>query len=419
MFFDEARIHVQAGKGGDGIVAFRREKHVPRGGPAGGNGGDGGSVILEVDPQRNTLVHFQNQSHFKADRGAHGRGKDQTGARGEDIIIPVPPGTVVRDAETGSVLADLTEAKSRVIVAHGGQGGRGNARFASSTHQTPRLAERGVSGEGRWLSLEVKLLADVGLIGMPNAGKSTLLSTVSAARPKIADYPFTTLQPNLGMVVIDTEYDFVLADLPGLIEGAHAGAGLGHQFLRHIERTRLLIHMLDGSDDNPLSRFNRINEELRLFNSGLADRPQVVAFNKMDLPQARDQWPSVQEAIQSQDLPIYPISAATGEGVQVLMRQVGQMVRSLPQPSPTAAEVPVFRLEDTPTFTVEREGNGWRVRGQHVEQLAARTMWQYHDAVERVQRQMEAMGLQDSLRQAGVQLGDTVRIGDTELEWMW
>jgi GTP-binding protein len=177
--------------------------------------------------------------------------------------------------------------------------------------------------------------------------------------------------------------------------------------------------MLDGSDDNPLSRFNRINEELRLFNSGLADRPQVVAFNKMDLPQARDQWPSVQEAIQSQDLPIYPISAATGEGVQVLMRQVGQMVRSLPQPSPTAAEVPVFRLEDTPTFTVEREGDGWRVRGQHVEQLAARTMWQYHDAVERVQRQMEAMGLQDSLRQAGVQLGDTVRIGDTELEWMW
>jgi GTP-binding protein len=232
MFFDEARIHVQAGKGGDGAVAFRREKHVPRGGPAGGDGGDGGNVILEVDPQLNTLVHFQNQSHFKAGRGAHGRGKDQTGARGEDIIIPVPPGTVVRDAETGSVLADLTEAGSRVIVAHCGQGGRGNARFTSSTRQTPRLAERGLSGEGRWLSLEVKLLADVGLIGMPNAGKSTLLSTVSAARPKIADYPFTTLQPNLGMVVIDTEYDFVLADLPGLIEGAHAGAGLGHQFLR-------------------------------------------------------------------------------------------------------------------------------------------------------------------------------------------
>lgn len=419
MFFDEARIHVQAGKGGNGAVAFRREKHVPRGGPAGGDGGDGGNVILEVDPQLNTLVHFQNQSHFKAGRGTHGRGKDQTGARGEDIIIPVPPGTVVRDAETDSVLADLTESGSRVIVAHGGQGGRGNARFTSSTRQTPRLAERGLSGEGRWLSLEVKLLADVGLIGMPNAGKSTLLSIVSAARPKIADYPFTTLQPNLGVVVIDTEYDFVLADLPGLIEGAHAGAGLGHQFLRHIERTRLLIHMLDGSDDNPLSRFNRINEELRLFNKGLADRPQVVAFNKMDLPQARDHWPSVQEAIQSQDLPIYPISAATGEGVRVLMRQVGQMVRHLPQPRPIAAEVPVFRLEDTPTFTVEREGDGWRVRGQQVEQLAARTMWQYHDAVERVQRQMEAMGLLDSLRQAGVQPGDTVRIGDKELEWMW
>ncbi len=419
MFFDEAKIHVKAGDGGNGAVAFRREKYVPRGGPAGGNGGDGGDVILEVDPQLNTLVHFQKQVHFRAGRGGHGKGKNQTGARGEDVIVYVPPGTVVRDATTGDLLADLTEPGQRVVVARGGRGGRGNASFASSTHQTPRLAERGAPGEERWLRLELKLLADVGLIGVPNAGKSTLLAAVSAARPKIADYPFTTLQPNLGVVSVN-EYDFVLADLPGLIEGAHAGAGLGHQFLRHIERTRLLVHLLDGATDDPLCHFDQINEELRLFNPALADRPQIVALNKIDLPNAREHWPQVKAAMQARELPVYAISAATGEGVRELMMQVGQMLSGLPKPEPTTEEIPVFRLDETPEFTVEREEDGgWRVRGERIERLAAQTMWQYHDAVQRAQRLMEKMGVLDALRQAGVQPGDTVRIGDVELEWMW
>jgi GTP-binding protein len=419
MFFDEAKIHVKAGNGGDGAIAFRREKYVPRGGPAGGDGGDGGDVILEVDPQLNTLAHFQKQVHFRAGRGTHGKGKNQTGARGEDAVVFVPPGTVVRDVATDDLLGDLTAPGQCVVVAQGGRGGRGNASFVSSTRQAPRLAERGTPGEKRWLRLELKLLADVGLIGMPNAGKSTLLAAVSAARPKIADYPFTTLQPNLGVVTVNDEYDFVLADLPGLIEGAHAGAGLGHQFLRHIERTRLLVHMLDADDDDPLHHFDQINQELRLFKPTLADRPQIVVLNKLDLPDAREHWPQVQAAMQARGLPAYAISAVTGEGVRELMARIGQILSNLPRPEPVAEEIPVFRLEETPEFTVEREGDGWRVRGQRVERLAAQTMWEYHDAVQRAQHLLEAMGVLDALRQAGVQPEDTVRIGDVELEWLW
>jgi len=419
MFFDEAKIHVKGGDGGNGAVAFRREKYVPRGGPAGGNGGDGGDVIIEVEPQLNTLVHFQNKVHFKAGRGAHGKGKNQTGARGEDTIVFVPPGTIVRDAATEDLLGDLTEPGQQLIVAQGGQGGRGNASFATSTRQAPRLAERGAPGQERWLRLELKLLADVGLIGMPNAGKSTLLAAVSAARPKIADYPFTTLQPNLGLVTVDNEHEFVLADLPGLIEGAHAGAGLGHQFLRHIERTRLFIHLLDGADDTPLDHFDQINEELRLFEPALAERSQIVVLNKIDLPDARNHWPDVQAAMRTRGLPAYAVSAATGEGVRELMAQVGQKLSSLPKPEPKPGEIPVFRLEEKPEFTVEWEGDGWRVRGERVERLATQTMWEYHDAVQRAGRLLEAMGVIEALREAGVQPEDTVRIGHIELEWMW
>ena len=419
MFFDEARIWVQAGRGGDGAVAFRREKYVPYGGPSGGDGGRGGDVILEVDPHLNTLVQFQRQSHFRAGRGAHGRGKDQTGARGQDVVIRVPPGTLVYDAETCARLADLVQPGQRLIVARGGQGGRGNAHFASATHQAPRFAEKGAPGEERWLRLELKLLADVGLIGMPNAGKSTLLAAVSAARPKIAAYPFTTLQPNLGVVAVDDEYDFVLADLPGLIEGAHSGAGLGHQFLRHVERTRLLIHVLDGSDGDPLARFDQINAELRLYNPALSERPQLVAFNKMDLPEAQARWPAVQAALRERELKAYAISAVTGQGVWTLMREAGQLLRQLPMPTLTEEEIPVFRAEPMPDFSVERAGDGWRVQGARVEQLVERTMWQYPEAVERLQRQLEAIGVLDALRQAGVQPGDTVRIGAMELEWVW
>jgi GTP-binding protein len=419
MFFDEARIHVKAGDGGNGAVSFRREKYVPRGGPDGGRGGDGGDVVLEVDPQLNTLLHFQNQVHFKAGQGAHGRGKNQTGARGEDIVVTVPPGTVVRDADSDQVLADLVEAGQRVIVAQGGQGGRGNISFASSTNQAPRLAERGLPGQELWLRLELKLLADVGLVGMPNAGKSTLLAAVSAARPKIADYPFTTLQPSLGVVALDEGNSFVMADLPGLIEGAHAGVGLGHQFLRHVERTRLLIHLLDGAADDPLDHFDQINQELGLFNPALAERPQVVVLNKMDLPDARSHWPKVEAAMRARKLPAYAISAATGEGIRQLIARIGSMLLELPKPEPVAGEIPVFKLEESPQVTVEREGDAWRVKGEAVERLAHQTMWQYHDAVQRAQRVLEAMGVLDALREAGVQPGDMVRIGSVELEWVW
>ncbi len=420
-FFDEARIHVQGGNGGNGVVAFRREKYVPRGGPAGGDGGDGGCVILEVDAQLNTLVHLQRETHFAAGRGAHGRGKNQTGARGEDAIVRVPSGTVVRDEGSGALLADLVTSGQRVVVARGGCGGRGNARFATSTHQAPRVAEKGEAGEKRWLRLELKLLADVGMVGVPNAGKSTLLSVVSAARPKIADYPFTTLQPNLGVVAVDDEYDFVLADLPGLIEGAHDGAGLGHRFLRHVERTRVLVHVLDGSSGDSLRHFEQINQELHLFNPLLAERPQVVAFNKMDLPEARGRWPKAQQVMLSRDMTVFAVSAVTGEGVWQLMRHVGELLRTLPPPDVAPADLPVFRLppDEAPGFRIKREGELWVVEGARAEQLVARTMWEYHDAAERAQRQMEAMGLLDALRSAGVQPGDTVRIGDMDLEWLW
>jgi GTP-binding protein len=376
-------------------------------------------VLLQVDPQLNTLVHLQNQIHFKAGRGTRGKGKNQTGARGEDAVVFVPPGTLVRDAESEELVADLTTPAQSVVVARGGKGGRGNASFASSTRQAPRLAERGTPGQARWLRLELKLLADAGLIGMPNAGKSTLLAAVSAARPKIADYAFTTLQPNLGLVTVDDEYDFVLADLPGLIEGAHAGAGLGHQFLRHVERTRLLIHILDGAAPDPLHHFEQINQELFLFNPILADRPQIVVLNKMDLPHARQTWPRVQAAVEEHDLPVYALSAVTGEGVRELMIRVGALLSSLPKPEPAPEAVPIYRLEEEPDFTVEREEDGWRLRGERVERLAIQTMWEYHDAVQRAQRVLEAMGVLEALRQAGVQPEDTVRIGDVELEWLW
>ncbi|MBI1877979.1 MAG: GTPase ObgE, partial [Chloroflexi bacterium] len=318
MFFDEAKIYLKAGDGGDGVVAFRREKYVPRGGPAGGHGGKGGDVILEADPHLNTLIHFKKRSHFKAERGEHGSGKNMAGAAGEDCAIPVPLGTVARHVETGVLLADLVEPGQRVVVAHGGRGGRGNTSFKSSVNQAPKIAERGQPGEELWITLELKLIADVGIIGVPNAGKSTLLSVVSAARPKIADYPFTTLQPNLGVVELDHR-DLVIADIPGLIEGAHAGAGLGHQFLRHVERSRLLVHLLNGAAPDPLADFYQINEELHLFSSKLAEKPQLVVLNKIDLPDAQAHWPVVQARAKELGLEALQISAVTGQGVPALV----------------------------------------------------------------------------------------------------
>ncbi len=417
-FLDQAIIEVHAGKGGDGIVHFRREKFVPRGGPDGGDGGRGGDVILEVDPHLNTLAHFRQQRRFRAASGGRGGPNRRTGKSAEPLIIPVPPGTVVYDADTGELLGDLTEAGQRLVVARGGRGGRGNARFKSARFQTPRLAEKGEPGEERRLRLELKLIADVGLVGVPNAGKSTFLARVTAARPKIAPYPFTTLVPNLGVARLDDEHTLVLADIPGLIEGAHRGVGLGHDFLRHVQRTRVLIHLLDGLSPDPVADFDQINAELALFDPDLAHKPQIVAFNKMDLPEAQARWPQVRAALSRRGYEIYPISALTGEGVRRVLWRAHEVLQSLPPPQPPET-LPVFRPsgEDPRAFRIERTPDGFRIHSKALERAAAMTYWEYPQAVRRFQRILEALGVKDALRAAGVQAGDTVYIGDFALEW--
>jgi GTP-binding protein len=420
MFVDEAKIFVRSGDGGDGAVAFRREAHVPRGGPSGGNGGKGGDLYLVADPQVNTLLAFNKQVHFRAADGEDGRGKNQTGAQGQDLSIAVPVGTVALDAETGEVLADLVSPGQRALLARGGRGGRGNWTFRSATVQAPRIAEHGEPGEERWVRLELKLLADIGIVGVPNAGKSTLLSRISAARPRIADYPFTTLEPNLGVALVDGR-DLVVADIPGLIEGAHAGAGLGHAFLRHIERTRALIHLLNGLSEDPLGDYEAINQELALFNPELAAKPQVVGLNKMDVPEVRSAWPKIAAGLRRQGVaePL-ALSAVTGEGVIDLLRQAAARLETLPAASPEPVEAPVVivpPVEDK-SYVVGRDPDGaWRVRGAYIEKIVRMTRWEYYDAVMRFQRILEALGIVQTLRAAGVQVGDTVRIGARDLEW--
>ena len=418
MFFDEAKIYIKSGDGGDGCVAFRREKFVPFGGPSGGNGGPGGDIYLVADRNLNTLIHFKKRVHFKAEKGGRGSGQNQQGKAGEDRLITVPPGTVVYDADTGELLADLVENGQRVRLAKGGRGGRGNAAFASPTHQAPQLAEHGEPGLERWLRLELKLIADVGVIGMPNAGKSTLLSVVSAARPKIADYPFTTLQPNLGVVQVDGHQSFVMADVPGLIEGASEGVGLGHQFLRHVERTRLLIHVLDGAATDPLADYETINRELAQFSADLAAKPQIVVLNKMDLPDAQAWWPLLQEAMRERGIEAYAISAVSRQGIRPLLRRAFELLRALPAAELVPEAPAVFRPDRVEeAFTIEREEGGWRVRGVRVERVAAMTPFTLPEAAARFQRQLRAMGVVQALEQAGVQPGDIVHIGAEELEW--
>ncbi|MBN1563793.1 MAG: GTPase ObgE [Anaerolineae bacterium] len=416
--FDEARITIQSGKGGDGIVHFRREKYIPRGGPSGGDGGKGGDVVLVVRSTLNTLIAFSRRTHFQAENGTNGGTSDKTGKSGDDLLIDVPPGTIVRDAETGSVIADLTESDQRVIVAQGGRGGRGNARFASSTNQAPRIAEKGEPGEARELLLELKLLADVGIVGVPNAGKSTLLSVISNAKPKIASYPFTTLQPNLGVVVLD-DRDLVFADIPGLIEGAHSGAGLGHDFLRHIQRTRVLVHLLDGSAEDPIADFHQINTELALFDDQLGKKPQIVVINKVDLPQVEEYLPLLREELEKLGYEPLAISAVTQRNVRQVVNRAWQALDALPDEEPEVAALPVYQLDDDPlAFTISRTESGdFRVSGERIERAVAMTYWDYDQAVTRFQRILETMGVTAALEDAGVKPGDTVFIGTHELEW--
>ena len=365
-FVDQVSIQVKAGDGGNGAVAFRREKFVERGGPSGGDGGNGGSVIFEADTGLTTLLDYRYQQHHRARNGQHGMGSDMNGASAEDLVLRVPVGTLIRDQDSGELLADLAEPGARAVIARGGRGGLGNMNFATSTRQTPRFAQDGKPGEERRLVLELKLLADVGLLGFPNAGKSTLISRVSRARPKIADYPFTTLVPNLGVVPYKDGTSFVMADIPGIIEGAAEGAGLGHQFLRHVERCRVLIHLVDlsapGEDRAPVRDLDVLDHELARYSPELARKPQIIAANKIDLPEARERLPSFQAAMAARGLPVFPISAATGEGLGPLLDAVAQVLSGGALPALGRAERPRRRPKAgaAASETSDREGGALR-----------------------------------------------------------
>jgi GTP-binding protein len=415
---DTVRIYVRSGDGGDGQIAFRREKYVPHGGPSGGDGGRGGDVILRATKALNTLAPFSRKIHFKADHGEKGGTSNRTGASAENLIVDVPLGTVVRHAETGAVIADLLRPGDSVVVAPGGRGGKGNARYASSSNQAPRVAEKGEPGLELWLTLELRLIADVGIVGVPNAGKSTLLSVISNARPKIADYPFTTLEPNLGVVLLDHR-DLVVADIPGLVEGAHMGVGLGHAFLRHVQRTRLLVHLIDGTAADPLADYNQINQELALYDERLGERPQIIAFNKMDMPEAQMRFPQFQSALAKQGLDVLAISGAAHQGIDALVQRIFAAVDALPPEPDTVPAMPIYDLPEAElAFEIEQIDDGvFRVLGKRIERAAAMTYWDYEEAILRFQRMLDTIGVTNALREAGVKEGDTVFIGEHELEW--
>ncbi len=420
MFIDEAVIFVRSGKGGDGFVHFHREKYVNRGGPDGGDGGRGADVVIEVVPTLNTLVDFRYQRKFIAPTGANGGPDNMTGRSAQNLVIPVPPGTVIYDADSGELLGDLTQPHQQLTVCKGGRGGRGNTHFKSSRNQAPQTAEKGEPAEERNLRLELKLIADVGIVGVPNAGKSSLLAAVTNARPKIAPYPFTTLEPNLGVVELDMHTSLVLADIPGLIEGAHQGVGLGDSFLRHIQRTRVLIHVLDGMAEDPLADYSQINSELALFDPQLAQKPVVVALNKMDMPEVQERWPEIKIQLATKGVKeVYEISAMTRSNLEPLLWKCVELLQTAPEvEAPT--ELPVYRVEADPrAFEVHRtDDGGYKVTGAAIERAAAMTFWEFEGSVRRFQRLIEQLGIEDHLREMGIENGDTVYIGDEyELEW--
>lgn len=431
MFYDHTKIFVKAGDGGNGSIHFRREKFAPLGGPDGGDGGRGGSVYMEATANLNTLVDYRYRQHFKAGAGEAGARQKMHGAKGEDIVLTVPCGTVVREADSQELIADLVEAGQRVMVARGGRGGLGNVHFATSTRQAPREAQNGEPGQEYWLALELRLIADVGLVGYPNAGKSTLLSVVTAAKPKIADYPFTTLIPNLGVVEVGQvgdEFGFVMADIPGLIEGAAQGHGLGHEFLRHIRRTRLLVHVVDGAsyEREPWQSLLAINEELREYDERLAARPQIIAFNKIDLPEAQERWEEFKAQAEAAGYPVFAISAAAHQGTKELIQYVAFRLQEIQREEEEleaarvvadAEEGPVLRPQPDDAFTVTKEDGVFVVRGKRVERAVAMTNQESDEGMDRLQLRMEKMGVTKALENAGVQVGDPVRFGKVELYW--
>jgi GTP-binding protein len=418
-FADRARILVAGGAGGDGASTFRREAHVPRGGPDGGDGGDGGDVILAVEAGQTTLGDFQRRRHFRADHGGRGMGRKAHGRNATDVVVRVPPGTVVRSHPDGAWIGELLEADDRLVVARGGRGGRGNARFATPTNRAPRHAEKGTPGEERWIELELKLIADIGLVGAPNAGKSTLLAALTEARPEVGAYPFTTVSPNLGVVTLDDEGErlAVIADVPGLIEGAHEGKGLGHQFLRHVERTRVIVGVVDGAAREPVEEWEAVAEELRLHDPALAERPMPLVVTKLDLPEVRGRWAEIHRALPA----AIGVSAHDGTGLDELRLRLASALdeaEAAAVAEPEAAERVVHRFDPLAEgWQVVAEGDGLRVRGRRVETAAARTDFENDESRDRFWRLLERLGIDAELRRRGAGPGTTVHIGPTELEW--
>lgn len=426
MFVDQVKVYVKGGDGGNGMVAFRREKYVPKGGPAGGDGGNGADVVFEVEEGLRTLMDFRYKRHFKAPRGEHGMSKNQHGKNSQPMIVKVPPGTVVTDEETGQIIADLTEHGQQAVIAKGGRGGRGNSRFATPANPAPELSENGEPGIERNVILELKVLADVGLVGFPSVGKSTLLSVVSSAKPKIAEYHFTTLVPNLGMVETEDGRSFVMADLPGLIEGAHQGVGLGHQFLRHIERTRVIVHVIDMSGlegRDPYEDYLTINAELKEYNLRLTERPQIIVANKMDMPDSEENLTEFKKKL-AEDVQIFPISAITRDGVRELLYAVADAIEQTP-------EFPLYEEEETenrvlyefkkeePNFAITRDSEGaYVLTGEKIEKLFKMTDFSREESVRRFARQLRGLGVDEALRARGAEDGDIVKLLDYEFEFV-
>lgn len=428
MFVDHVKVYVKGGEGGDGMVGFRREKYVPLGGPAGGDGGNGGNVVFEVDEGLRTLMDFRYKRQFKANRGVHGGSKNMHGANADDLIVKVPEGTVVMNEETGQVIADLVEHGQRAVIAKGGRGGRGNSRFATPANPAPELSEKGEPGNELNVVLELKVLADVGLVGFPSVGKSTLLSVVSAAKPKIASYHFTTIVPNLGLVETEDHRSFVMADLPGLIEGAHQGVGLGHQFLRHIERTRVIVHVIDMSGMEgrvPYEDYVTINEELRQYNLRLTERPQIIVANKMDMPEAEENLKAFKEKLGA-DAKIFPISAVSRQGLQELLFAIADILEDAPeyplehmQEEETETSVMYKHEASKDDFIISRDDDGaFVLSGGTVERLFKMTDFSREDSIRRFSRQLRGMGIDDALRTRGAKDGDTVRLLQFEFEFI-
>lgn len=421
MFIDYAKIYAKAGNGGNGAVAFRREKYIAAGGPNGGDGGKGGDVYFEVDPDSNTLVDFRFKKKFIAQNGNNGEGSLKTGKSGDDLYIKVPIGTVVKK-ETGEILADLSENGEKVCILHGGRGGKGNANFKTSTRQAPRFSQDGEDGEEKTLILELKILADVGLIGYPSVGKSTILSIVTSATPKIAEYHFTTLEPNLGVVKSEYGDSFVIADIPGLIEGASEGIGLGIQFLKHIERTRLLLHVIDVSGQegrNPVEDFYTINKELEKYSKKLAKRKQIIVANKIDIMQNEELYNELEKIAKEQNMEIFKISAATGQGMKELMIEVSKILKTLPRESliDETNKQKVYTLEENEPFTIIKKNNEFVVDGPEIRKLMKKVNMEDNESMYYFQKRLNELGVNEALKKAGVQTGDSVRVYDYELEW--